>query len=245
MFVILSIDFTQVCEGLYFHVGNAVKPGDVNILFTFYSLKPILNIHTALQINHLSILPDFRLLREEGCSVGNFFLSLQWFTPHRFHFSIFETPQRPHSHEAGCTLKKRSARKDFTNRYRSHRPQRWTPPFLSTAPALLWTRSRLRPCQLILTQFGPVSRSGKGAPWLRGLPRIPQWGALLLHASSFHLSIHLSSLLLLAPPSISQCVVIFVCSYPCQDNIVLLSHVFPTHPPLHFTSLPSRFQPCI
>lgn len=182
---------------------------------------------------------------EEGCSVGNFFLSLQWFTPHQFHFSIFETPQRPHSHEAGCTLKKRSARKGFTNRYRSHRPQRWTPPFLSTAPALLWTRSRLRPCQLILTQFGPVSRSGKGAPWLRGLPRIPQWGAPLLHASSFHLSIHLSSLLLLAPPSISQCVVIFVCSYPCQDNIVLLSHVFPTHPPLHFTSLPSRFQPCI
>lgn len=95
----------------------------MNILFTFYSLRPILNIHTALQINHLSILPDFRLLREEGCRAGNFLLSLQWFTPHQFHFSIFETPQRP---QAGCTLKKRPAWKGLTNRYLSHRPCRGT-----------------------------------------------------------------------------------------------------------------------
>lgn len=145
----------------------------MNILFTFYSLRPILNSHTALQINHLSISPDFRLLREEGCSVGNFLLSLQRFTPHRFHFSICETPQRPHSHEAGCTLGKSSAYKgppmvlSHPGQADEHQPpSRWLQHGFE--------QSRLRPCQLILTQFGPVSRSGKGAPWLRGLPRIPQ-----------------------------------------------------------------------
>lgn len=53
-------------ERLGFHIGNAVLSGDVNILFPSYSLRPVLNIHTALRISNLSILADFRLLREEG-----------------------------------------------------------------------------------------------------------------------------------------------------------------------------------
>lgn len=67
--------------------------GDGDILFTSYFPRSILNIYTALQINRLSILPDFRWRREEGCSVGNFVQ--QRFTPHRFHFSICETHRDP------------------------------------------------------------------------------------------------------------------------------------------------------
>lgn len=80
---------------------------------------------------------------------------------------------------------------------------------------------------------------GRGAPWLRGLPRIPQRGALLLHANSFYPSIHLSSLLPRPPPSISQCVLSLSILFflPVKKTILSFSHVFPTHPP--FITLPS------
>lgn len=81
---------------------------------------------------------------------------------------------------------------------------------------------------------------GRGAPWLRGLPRIPQRGALLLHANSLQhaKSIHLSSLLPRPPPSISQCVVIFVCSplfTPVKKTILSFCHMF--SPPIPLLSL--------
>lgn len=106
--------------------------------------------------------------------------------------------------------------------------------------------THLGPCQLILTRFGPVSQPVKGAPWLRGLPRIPQWGALLLHANSFHPSIHLSSLLSLPPPSISQCVVIFVCPplfLPLSRRLYCLSVAcFPYPSPFMLLYFPSQFE---
>ena len=63
------MDFIQECERQHFHTGNAVKSGDANVLSTFYSLRPILNNHAALQINRWSTLLDFQLLRGDGCSV--------------------------------------------------------------------------------------------------------------------------------------------------------------------------------
>lgn len=95
--------------------------------------------HAALQINHLSIFCRTSAGGEErgGCSVGNFVRSLQRFTPHQFHFSIFETPRRAHSHEAGCRLREELGVERFHQALSLTRgPCRLTPPFLPMAPAL-------------------------------------------------------------------------------------------------------------
>lgn len=89
------------------------------------------------------------------------------------------------------------------------------------------------PCQLILTQFGPVSNSGMGAPWLRGLPRIPQQGALLLHANSFHPSIVPS----FAASSFHFPVCGYLCSPLVKKTILFFGHIFPHPSPFIFLLL--------
>lgn len=85
---------------------------------------------------------------------------------------------------------------------------------------------------------------GRGAPWLRGLPRIPQRGALLLHANSFYPSIHPSisrpffCVVLLPSPSVCP----FSCFYPCQEDYIVLLSRFPPPIPLLSLCLPSQFK---